>query len=36
MIYSAIYVNVKLTVNLILSIDLHRFSYLYWAMMLNK
>lgn len=36
MIYSAIYVNVKLTVNLILSIDLHRFSYIYWAMMLNR
>lgn len=36
MIYSVIYVNVKLTVNLILSIDLHRFSYIYWAMILNE
>lgn len=36
MIYSVIYVNVKLTVNLILSIDLHRLSYIYWAMILNK
>lgn len=36
MIYSVIYVNVKLTVNLILSIDLHRFSYIYWAMIFNK
>lgn len=35
MIYSAIYVNV-FTVNLILGIDLHRFSYIYWAMILNK
>lgn len=36
MIYSEIYVNVKFTVNLILGIDLHRFSYIYWAMILNK